>query len=109
MKNRAFSLYDIEEFIKEAGAERINEKAVVSLEEELETTVKELVDEARVYANYAGRTRNINHSDIELAANGAKKTGQTHMAVKAAVKRRSARRGPDLRNIVNVTVQEQRL
>lgn len=67
-KNRAFSLYDIEQFLKEAGAERINERAVVSLEEELESTVKELVDEAQVYANYAGRTRLIKSSDIRLVS-----------------------------------------
>jgi len=67
-KNREFSLYDIEEFLKEAGAERINEKAVVSLEKELEDTVKELIDEVTVYANYAGRKKLIKKDDIELVS-----------------------------------------
>ena len=67
-KNREFSLYDIEEFLKEAGAERINEKAVVSLEKELEDTVKELIDEVTVYANYAGRKKLIKKDDIKLVS-----------------------------------------
>ena len=65
MQKRAFSLYDIEEFLREAGAEHVNEKAVVSLEEELEDTVKELVSEAQVYANYAGR-QSISNADISM-------------------------------------------
>ncbi len=69
-KNRAFSLYDIEEFLREAGAERINERAIESLEQELESTVNELINDARIYANYAGRTRLITNSDINMAKNG---------------------------------------
>ncbi|MGC8572054.1 MAG: histone-like protein [Candidatus Micrarchaeia archaeon] len=65
-KNRDFSLYDIEEFLKAAGAERINEKAVIDLEKELEHTVKELIDEAYVYANYAGRKKLIKEEDVKL-------------------------------------------
>ncbi len=67
VKTRVFSLYDIEEFLKEAGAERINERAVVSLEEELESTVEELMTDAQLYANYAGRKRLITANDIMLA------------------------------------------
>jgi histone H3/H4 len=67
MKKREFSLYDIEQFLRDAGAERINEKAVVSLEKELEDTVRELVDGARMYASYAGREKLVKSSDIELA------------------------------------------
>jgi len=66
VKQRSFSLYDIEEFLKEAGAEKINEKAVISLEQELENTVKELIGEASFYANYAGRKNLIKSSDLEL-------------------------------------------
>ncbi len=73
-KQRGFSLYDIEQFIREAGAEKVNEKAVVSLEKELEDTVKDLVNEASMYANYAGRKRLINLSDIELAKGHRKRT-----------------------------------
>ena len=69
-KNRAFSLYDIEEFLKEAGAEHINERAIESLEQELESMVNELINDARLYANYAGRTRLITNSDIRLAKRG---------------------------------------
>lgn len=105
MKNRAFSLYDIEEFIKEAGAEKINERAVVSLEQELENTVKELVDEAKVYANYAGRKSIITDSDIELAG-GAKKSGKTHIVMKIRAKRRSARKENPFRAVINVSVQK---
>ncbi len=66
IKQRGFSLYDVEEFLKEAGAEHINEKAVVSLEKELEETVKELVGEASLYANYAGRKNIIKSSDVDF-------------------------------------------
>ena len=68
MEQRRFSLYDIEQFLRDAGAERINEKAVQSFEEELESTVKELVDGAEVYAKYAGRERLVTNSDIDMAA-----------------------------------------
>ena len=71
MKKREFSLYDIEQFLREAGAERINEKAVISLEKEIEDTVKELVDEASLYAGYAGRKKLINSADVELVQLGA--------------------------------------
>ncbi|MEM3227943.1 MAG: hypothetical protein QXR58_00715 [Candidatus Micrarchaeaceae archaeon] len=67
VKKRRFSLYDIEEYLKEVGAERVNEKAVVCFEEELEDTVKELIEEAQFYANYAGRKKLITNSDIMLA------------------------------------------
>jgi histone H3/H4 len=70
VNKRVFSMYDIEQFLRDAGAERINEKAVISLERELQNTVNEIVDEAAVYANYAGRKKLINVSDIELANKG---------------------------------------
>lgn len=68
MKQRGFSLYDIEQFLRDAGAERINERALMSFEKELEETVNELLGEATVYANYAGRKRLIKHADISLIA-----------------------------------------
>lgn len=70
MKQRGFSLYDIEQFLRDAGAERINERALMSFEKELEETVNELLGEATVYANYAGRKRLIKHADISLIAAG---------------------------------------
>ena len=82
---RAFSLYDIEQFLREAGAEKINERAVISLEKELQDTVKELVSEAAMYANYAGRKHVIKLSDIHLA-NGSRKSAR-YMNGKQAMKR----------------------
>lgn len=83
MKRREFSLYDIEQFLRDAGAERVNEKAIISLEKELEDTVKELVDEASVYADYAGRSRLINVADIELAG----RNGDGRPSLKARARR----------------------
>ena len=71
-KQRGFSLYDIEQFIREAGAEKVNEKAVLSLEMELEDTVNGLINDASMYANYAGRKRLITLPDIELAKGHSK-------------------------------------
>ena len=68
-KKRVFSLYDIEQFLKDAGAEKVTEKAAISLERELQDTVNGLVSEATFYANYAGRKRVINNSDLALARN----------------------------------------
>ena len=73
-KKRGFSYYDIEQFLREAGAEKINEKAIVSFEQELEGAVKELIMDAQAYANYAGRKRLITCSDVEMVqACGSKK------------------------------------
>ncbi len=69
MKSRGFSLYDMEQFLKDAGAEHINEEAIFCLEKELVDTLKELVSEAQVYANYAGRKRLVTTSDITFAKN----------------------------------------
>jgi histone H3/H4 len=69
VKKRVFSLYDIEEFLRDAGAERVTEGAVISLERELQNTVDGLVREAAFYANYAGRKRTINASDVGLVNN----------------------------------------
>ncbi|MGI0134119.1 MAG: hypothetical protein ACREBW_04090 [Candidatus Micrarchaeaceae archaeon] len=90
MKRRGFSLYDIEEYLKEAGAERVNEKAVMSLERELQETVDELVEEAAVYANYAGRKRLVKRADIELAANPTRSSAR-YVALKKHVVNRKAR------------------
>ena len=68
-------MYDIEQFLREAGAERINEKAVISLERELQDTVNELVYDASMYANYAGRRKLIKISDIKLAERAKRTNG----------------------------------
>jgi histone H3/H4 len=93
MKKREFSLYDVEQFLREAGAERINEKAVISLEKEIEDTVKELVDEASMYADYAGRKSMIDSSDIELAQHNGGRIGARHPNIGAhALRSRPVRR-----------------
>lgn len=93
MKNRKFSLYDIEQFLREAGAERVNEKAVMSLEQEMEDTVKELISEASLYANYAGRARLIKSSDIVLLhKNGMPSQGRYPITVGRKLVRKRAQR-----------------
>ncbi|MDE1868831.1 MAG: hypothetical protein KGH60_02590 [Candidatus Micrarchaeota archaeon] len=91
VKRRGFSLYDIEEYLKEAGAERVNEKAVMSLERELQETVNELVEEAAVYADYAGRKRLIKRSDIKLVVGGAPRNGRYVALKKRVVNKRVAK------------------
>ena len=88
-KRRCFSLYDIEEYLKEVGAEKVSEKAVVGFEAELEEMVKELLGEAEFYANYAGRKKLITNSDLTLALDSGKVNTQPQ---KLVAKRVSARR-----------------
>ncbi len=64
---RAFSLYDIEQFIREAGAERVTEDAVLDLEHELEKLAETVGNRAIKYAAHAGRRRLINKNDVLLA------------------------------------------
>ncbi len=64
--NRKFSLYDVEQFIREAGAERISEDAVLDLEMELENFADSIAQEAIKYAEHAGR-KLIKSEDILLA------------------------------------------
>jgi histone H3/H4 len=91
MKKREFSLYDIEQFLRDAGAERVNEKAVVSLEKELEDTVRELVDGARMYASYAGREKLVKSSDVELAFSTDKGNAASKRLITHSVKQRPIR------------------
>ena len=64
---KGFSYYDVEQFLKEAGAEKVNERALTSFKEELEDEVKSLLNEAEMCATYAGRKSLIKCSDIDLA------------------------------------------
>ncbi len=64
---RKFSLYDMEQFIREAGAEKISEDAVLDLEMELESYADEIALEAIKYAGHAGRKALIKSEDILLA------------------------------------------
>ncbi len=66
-KQKGFSYYDIEEFLRDAGATRINEAAIKSFEEELKDTIEGIVEEAETYASHAGRSKKITFSDIDMA------------------------------------------
>lgn len=66
MAERGFSLYDVEQFIREAGAERVTEDAVLDLERELERLTERIAQKALKYANHAGRRKLIRRSDIVL-------------------------------------------
>ncbi|MCL5008594.1 MAG: NFYB/HAP3 family transcription factor subunit [Candidatus Marsarchaeota archaeon] len=68
MSERKFSLYDIEQFIREAGAEKVTEDAVLDLERELEKLAESIANKAKRYAEHAGRHRIIRRSDILLTA-----------------------------------------
>ncbi len=83
-KSRGFSLYDIEQFLKEAGAEKVNERAILCLEKELHDTVNQLLEGATVCANHAGRSRVIKRSDVKLA----RRMPRTHMYGNALKRRR---------------------
>lgn len=94
MGARRFSLYDIEQFIREAGAERITEDAVTGLEKEIEKLAEEITNKAMKYAEHAGRRKLIRSSDVLLTnksdlfayhsspANLSAKASTTHAASK---------------------------
>ena len=63
---RAYSLYDIESFIREAGAEKVTEDAVRNLEKELERLTELVAKKAKAYAAHAKRS-SIRRSDVVLA------------------------------------------
>ncbi|MEM3791249.1 MAG: NFYB/HAP3 family transcription factor subunit [Candidatus Micrarchaeaceae archaeon] len=66
MRKGNFSLYDIEEFIREAGAEKVTEDAVRDLERIVERMLEGLAKKAVIYAKHAGRNRRIKANDIRL-------------------------------------------
>lgn len=63
---RRFSLYEIEQFIREAGAERVTEDAVRDLEHQIEKITDSIAKNAIKYANHAGRKKLIKREDILL-------------------------------------------
>lgn len=67
MGERAFSLYDVEQFIREAGAERVTEDAVRDLEHRLEKLTELMASRAVRYAAHAGRSKLIKKQDILLS------------------------------------------
>lgn len=64
---RAYSLYEVERFIREAGAEKVTEDAVLNLEKELERLTLILAERSKAYAEHAGRKKLIKRSDVLLA------------------------------------------
>lgn len=86
LAKRTFSMYDVEQFLRDAGADRVNERAVVCLEKELKETADHLVELAAMYANHAGRNRIIKRSDVMLAR-GGRHSRVPRRASRGAVKR----------------------
>ena len=74
MSERKFSLYDIEKFIREAGAEKVTEEAVLDLERELEKLAERIANKAMRYAEHAGRKKLIRRSDILLTKDPSTQT-----------------------------------
>ncbi len=66
MRDRAFSLYEVEQFLREAGAKRVTEDAVTELEKDLERLAELITHKATIYAKHAGRNKWIKKSDIVL-------------------------------------------
>ena len=66
MSQRRFSLYDVEQFLREAGAEKVTEDAVLNLERELENLSDKIASKAMRYAAHAGRKKLIKKEDILL-------------------------------------------
>ena len=66
MGERIFSLYEIEQFIREAGADRVTEDAVRDLEREIEKLANTVTKSALKYAQHAGRKRLIRTADVRL-------------------------------------------
>jgi hypothetical protein len=88
MVKKCFSLYDIEEFLREAGAESFNEKTVFSLKKELEELTNEIVSSAQSYANYAGRKSTIKESDVKMVI----ENGSTGLILKRSHRHHTARK-----------------
>ncbi len=72
MSDREFSLYDIEQFLREAGAEKVTEDAVLNLEKELTKLADKVTGKAIRYAAHAGRKKLIKKEDILLTRPSAR-------------------------------------
>ncbi len=66
MGQKEFSLNEIEQFIREAGAEKVTEDAVRDLEREIEKLANTLTKRAMTYAEHAGRRKLIRTADFAL-------------------------------------------
>ncbi|OIO24743.1 hypothetical protein AUJ65_00845 [Candidatus Micrarchaeota archaeon CG1_02_51_15] len=68
MVGRVLSLFDMDRFLRNAGAERVGEDASIKLCQLLEDSAEEVIAKAKVLARHAGRN-NVIREDIVLAAN----------------------------------------
>ena len=66
-RSNCFSLFEMDDYIRKGGAQRVDEKASIKLREKLEDTGVEVVLRAKVLARHAGR-KEITRRDILLAA-----------------------------------------
>ena len=76
---KSFSLYEIEQFIREAGAEKVTEDAVLRLEEEIEKLAEQMTERSRTYAQHAGR-KTIKADDVKLIFDGSRFVRQSNPA-----------------------------
>ena len=81
MGEKSFSLYEIEQFIREAGAEKVTEDAVRDLEREIEKLANSITRNAMKYAEHAGRKKLIRTSDVMLT----RKTGNSDYSIPDAL------------------------
>ncbi len=73
LKKGVFSLFDMDDLIRDAGAQRVSECASAKLGEILEDQGELLVFQAKIIARHAGRN-SINGSDVRLAASFLRET-----------------------------------
>ncbi len=108
VKERVFSLYDVEQFLRDAGAEKVHEKAIRSFEEELRNTLKEFINDAETCANYAGRRKLITKEDVELSSNVKIKSSRIG-AKRNIARRKSIRTNLSKARALNLAVQRMNL
>jgi histone H3/H4 len=76
---KSFSLYEMEQFIREAGAEKVTEDAVLRLEVEIEKLAEQMTERSRMYAQHAGR-KTIKADDVRLIFDGSRFVRQSNPA-----------------------------
>ena len=67
MGRKVFSLFELDDFLRMAGAQRVDERASAKLGELLEDNGMALLHRAKLLARHAGR-RQLRKSDVMLAA-----------------------------------------
>lgn len=67
MGKRVFSMFDMDDFLRDAGAERVDESASAKLGELLEDNGSAVLFRAKQLARHAGRRR-VLRKDVLLAA-----------------------------------------